>query len=136
MPSYPKVYQLSRRGNLLLTSGTVGAKKQGDFFRVRLLVDTGSNYTILPVKILEDFGYDLRNPARREKLITGQGEIYVPVISVSWFNSLGQSIKNFEIATYNLPKVIRLDGILGMNFLWDSQAVISVADAEISFQRK
>jgi aspartyl protease family protein len=136
MPKYPKVYRLSRRGNLLLTSGTFGSKKQGFFGRGRLLIDTGSSYTILPVKILEELGYHLRNPVRRENLITGQGEIYVPVISVSWFNSLGQSAKNFEIAAYNLPKVTRVDGILGMNFLLNFQAVISVADAEISFQQK
>ena len=136
MPNYPKVYQLSRYGNLLLTSATVGSKKQGDFFQLRLLVDTGSKYTILPVQILENLGYDLRNPIRREKLITGQGEIYPPLISVSWFNSLGQSIKNFEVAAHNLPKFARLDGLLGMDFLIGCQAVISVADAEISFQRK
>jgi len=136
MSNYPKVYQLSRHGNLLLTSATLGSKKQGYFARARLLMDTGSSYTILPVKMLEELGYDLRDAIGRQKLITGQGEIYAPVISISWFNSLGQSIKKFEVAAHNIPQLARLDGILGMDFLCYSRAVISVADAEISFQRK
>ncbi|MEG4841335.1 retropepsin-like aspartic protease [Microcoleus sp. B9-D4] len=135
MPAYPKVYRLLRYGqNLLAVQATVGSREGGDFVRVRLLVDTGSSFTILPVQVLQNLGYDTRNPLRRQELVTGQGRIYVPVINVSWFNCVGQLIENFEIVAHDIPPNIRIDGLLGMDFLTRFQAVISVSDAEIRFQ--
>ncbi|MEG5014723.1 MULTISPECIES: retropepsin-like aspartic protease [unclassified Microcoleus] len=135
MPAYQKVYRLLRYGqNLLAVQATVGSREGGDFVRVRLLVDTGSSFTILPVQVLQNLGYDTRNPLRRQELVTGQGRIYVPVINVSWFNCVGQLIENFEIVAHDIPPNLRIDGLLGMDFLTRFQAVISVGDAEIRFQ--
>ena len=135
MPAYQKVYRLLRYGqNLLAVQATVGSREGGDFVRVRLLVDTGSSFTILPVQVLQNLGYDTRNPLRRQELVTGQGRIYVPVINVSWFNCVGQLIESFEIVAHDLPPNLRIDGLIGMDFLTFFQAVISVSDAEIRFQ--
>jgi len=135
MPAYQKVYRLLRYGqNLLGVQATVGSREGGDFVRVRLLVDTGSSCTILPVQVLQNLGYDTRNPLRRQELVTGQGRIYVPVINVSWFNCVGQLIESFEIVAHDIPPNLRIDGLIGMDFLTFFQAVISVSDAEIRFQ--
>ncbi len=135
MPAYQKVYRLLRYGqNLLAVQATVGSREGGDFVRVRLLVDTGSSFTILPVQVLQILGYDTRNPLRRQELVTGQGRIYVPVINVSWFNGVGQLIESFEIVAHDIPPNLRIDGLIGMDFLTFFQAVISVSDAEIRFQ--
>ncbi|MEG4106342.1 retropepsin-like aspartic protease [Microcoleus sp. S13_C5] len=135
MPAYQKVYRLLRYGqNLLAVQATVGSREGGDFVRVRLLVDTGSSFTILPVQVLQNLGYDTRNPLRRQELVTGQGRIYVPVINVSWFNCVGQLIENFDVFAHDIPPNLRIDGLLGMDFLTRFQAVISVGDAEIRFQ--
>jgi aspartyl protease family protein len=135
MPAYQKVYRLLRYGqNLLAVQATVGSREGGDFVRVRLLVDTGSSFTILPVQVLQNLGYDTRNPLRRQELVTGQGRIYVPVINVSWFNCVGQLIESFEIVAHDIPPNLRIDGLIGMDFLTFFQAVISVRDAEIRFQ--
>lgn len=135
MPAYQKVYRLLRYGqNLLAVQATVGSRVGGDFVRVRLLVDTGSSFTILPVQVLQTLGYDTRNPLRRQELVTGQGRIYVPVINVSWFNCVGQLIESFEIVAHDIPPNLRIDGLIGMDFLTFFHAVISVSDAEIRFQ--
>ena len=135
MPAYQKVYRLLRYGqNLLAVQATVGSREGGDFVRVRLLVDTGSSFTILPVQVLQNLGYDTRNPLRRQELVTGQGRIYVPVINVSWFNCVGQLIESFEIVAHDIPPNLRIDGLIGMDFLTFFQAVISVSDAEIRCQ--
>ncbi|MEG4587670.1 retropepsin-like aspartic protease [Microcoleus sp. MOSTC5] len=134
MPAYQKVYRLLRYGqNLLAVPATVGSREGGDFVRVRLLVDTGSSFTILPVQVLQNLGYDTRNPLRRQELVTGQGRIYVPVINVSWFNCVGQLIENFDVFAHDIPPNLRIDGLLGMDFPTRFQAVISVGDAEIRF---
>jgi predicted aspartyl protease len=135
MPAYQKFYRLLRYGqNLLAVQATVGSREGGDFVRVRLLVDTGSSFTILPVQVLQNLGYDTRNPLRRQELVTGQGRIYVPVINVSWFNCVGQLIESFEIVAHDIPPNLRIDGLIGMDFLTFFQAVISISDAEIRFQ--
>jgi predicted aspartyl protease len=135
MPAYQKVYRLLRYGqNLLAVQATVGSREGGDFVRVRLLVDTGSSFTILPVQVLQNLGYDTRNPLRRQELVTGQGRIYVPVINVSWFNCVGQVIESFEVVAHDIPPNLRIDGLIGMDFLTCFQAVISVSEAEIRFQ--
>lgn len=135
MPAYQKVYRLLRYGqNLLAVQATVGSREGGDFVRVRLLVDTGSSFTILPVQVLQNLGYDTRNPLRRQELVTGQGRIYVPVINVSWFKCVGQLIESFEVVAHDIPPNLRIDGLIGMDFLTFFQAVISVSDAEIRFQ--
>ena len=135
MPAYQKVYRLLRYGqNLLAVQATVGSREGGDFVRVRLLVDTGSSFTILPVQVLQNLGYDTRNPLRRQELVTGQGRIYVPVINVCWFNCVGQFIENFDVFAHDIPPNLRIDGLLGMDFLTRFQAVISVGDAEIRFE--
>ncbi|WP_373536076.1 TIGR02281 family clan AA aspartic protease [Microcoleus sp.] len=136
MPDYQKAYRLLRHGrNLLAVQATIGGNN-GDAteYRVRLLVDTGASYTILPVKTLEDLGYDTRNPLRRQEIFTGQGRIYVPVINVSWFNCVGQLIENFDVFAHDIPPNIRLDGLLGMDFFTRFQTVISVCNAEIRCQ--
>ena len=120
--------------NLLAVQATVGSREGGDFVRVRLLVDTGSSFTILPVQVLQNLGYDTRNPLRRQELVTGQGRIYVPVINVSLFNCVGQLIENFDVVAHDIPPNLRIDGLLGMDFLTRFQAVISVGDAEIKYE--
>ncbi|HBK98316.1 MAG TPA: peptidase A2A [Microcoleaceae bacterium UBA10368] len=135
MPAYQKVYRLLRYGqNLLAVQATVGSREGGDFVRVRLLVDTGSSFTILPVQVLQNMGYDTRNPLRRQELVTGQGRIYAPVINLSWFNCVGKFIENFDVFAHDIPPNLRIDGLLGMDFLTRFQAVISVGDAEIRFE--
>ncbi len=135
MPNYQKVYRLLRYGqNLLAVQATIGSREGGDFLRVRLLIDTGSSFTVLPVEVLQNLGYDMGNPLRRQELVTGQGRIYAPVINVSWFNCVGQFIEDFEIVAHNLPPNIRINGLIGMDFLTRFGSVISVSDAEIRFQ--
>ena len=79
MPDYQKAYRLLRHGrNLLAVQATIsGNNGDATEYRVRLLVNTGASYTILPVKTLEDLGYDTRNPLRRQEIFTGQGRILV-----------------------------------------------------------
>lgn len=91
-----KRYRLDRIGQLLLTRAAVHGPDGTKV--VKLLVDTGSSYTILPVEVLQSTGCD---PAlRREgevRLITGNGVVIAPRVSVEWFHSLGQQIEGLKL---------------------------------------
>lgn len=118
---------------MLLVRATFGGEKKR-MVDVRLLVDTGSTFTILPVESIERLGYDLLHPLRKERLTAASGIIWAPVIQLSWFNCLGVTLKNFQAIAYTLPPGILADGLLGMDFLTQCKAVISVAEAKIRCQ--
>lgn len=116
-------------GNNLLVIASVG-KGQGKIARLRMLVDTGASFTMIPPETLVKLGYLIHKPLRKERLISANGIVVAPIIKVAWFNCLGQVAKNFEVAAHSIGSS-RFDGILGMDFLTEFRALISVETAEI-----
>jgi aspartyl protease family protein len=110
--------------------GTDGSVRQ-----FRLLVDTGSSYTVLRVNVVEALGCDLQNPLNRIRIPTGGGIIEAPVVAVTWFSCLGQRVENFSIVAHTLPATTFVDGLLGMDFLTRFQAVIYVGEAQIRLRQ-
>src|SRR5262245_63334224 len=73
-------YPLERVGSLLLTkaavSGPAGVKV------IRLLIDTGSVYTVLPVEVLESIGCSPAVSPDHVRLVTGNGYIIAAQVRV------------------------------------------------------
>jgi len=119
----------------LLVKTNVGSKYgQTDPVKVRLLVDTGASYTLLPVKVLNDLGYDTQNPDNwHPGIVTGKGKTKrIPIVQVSSFSCLGKQIIDFPVLAYTLPKSPNQRywrGVLGMDFLSHFEAVILLAKA-------
>jgi predicted aspartyl protease len=129
-----KAYRLTRVGNLFRARATVGSA-DGANGQAQLLVDTGASYTILPAEIIIGLGYDLLKPQGIARFIGVSGIVIAPVFNVAWFNCLGQTIKNFPVVAYTIPAGNYFDGLLGMDFLTQCKAMISVAEAKIRFQK-
>lgn len=125
-----KSYRVQRQGNLLWVRGAVGGN-DGSVIVVRLLVDTGSSFTVLPTRVIESLGCNLRKPLRSVATVGASGIINAPMVAVPWFNCLGQRIDNFPLLAYTIPAAAFFDGLLGMDFLGRYQAIIAVANAEI-----
>lgn len=134
--SQKKIYRLSRYGiNLLKTSAIVGGFKTKRYQQISLLLDTGSSFTILPRQVLEHLGYSLSYPLRYQDITTGKGDTSpLPVIQVFWLNCLGQLMENFEVVVYDIPKNLQVNGLLGMDFLIQTKAVIFLDSGEIYFK--
>lgn len=132
-----KSYHLSRYGlNLLRVNAVISGYNQKSYQRVSLLLDTGSSFTVLPRPVLEHLGYNLKYPIRHQTITTGKGNTSaLPVIEIHWFNCLGQLIENFEVVAYSIPNNIRVNGLLGMDFLTKTKAVIFIETGKISFNR-
>lgn len=128
-----KPYKLSRIGKLLRLDAAVGGGV-GNVGRVRLLLDTGASYSMLPLEALEALGYAPHQSNEAVRLFSANGIILAPVVRLSWFNCLGQTLKNFPVVAHTIPSGIPADGLLGMDFLSSCGAVISIADAGISFK--
>lgn len=122
-------YPLERVGTLLVTkaavSGPAGVKV------VRLLVDTGSVHTILPVEVLESVGCSPAGSSEHVRLITGSGYLIVPRVRVSWFQCLGQKENEKAVVAHTLPFGILVDGLLGMDFLRSFNARLLITEGII-----
>ena len=125
-----KIYRCYRQQNVLWLRVAVG--KSGDTpLVVKLLIDTGASYTVLPTRILERIGCNLEQPLEKKKIVTANGAIEVPIVAVPWFNCLGVKRENYPVVALSLPASSFTDGLLGMDFLTEVGAVIDVANAEI-----
>lgn len=72
--SNKKIYRCYRQQNVLWLRAAVG--RDGDApLLVRLLIDTGSSYTVLPLPILQRIGCNLDQPLEKKKIVTAKEEI-------------------------------------------------------------
>lgn len=119
-------YPLERVGDLLLTkaavAGPLGVKV------LRLLVDTGSVYTIVPVEVLESIGCSPAASTEHLRLITGSGYLIVPKVQTTWLQCLGQKIDHPAVIAHTLPIGSMVDGLLGMDVLRPLQATLVIGE--------
>uniref|UniRef100_A0A7C6A8U7 Peptidase A2A n=1 Tax=candidate division WOR-3 bacterium TaxID=2052148 RepID=A0A7C6A8U7_UNCW3 len=91
---------------------------------LRMLIDTGSSYTIVPVEVLEAIGFKPDNSKDKVRIITANGYLIAPRIKINWLHTLGIKMDDFNIVAHTLPQGIYAKGILGMDFLTKAKAVI------------
>jgi predicted aspartyl protease len=120
-----RVYGLQRYGNLFwLKAVVMGEARESRV--VRLLVDTGSSYTVLPPSVLMDIGCDLSASNRRVAIMAAGGMVQPFVVSVPSFHCLGQQVEDFSALALNLPFNPLVNGLLGMDFLERCGATIQI----------
>lgn len=129
-----RIYRVQRQQNVLWLRAAVGKDKDKQLL-VRLLIDTGASYTVLPTPILQRIGCNLEQSQQKRKIVTANGVITVPIVTVPWFNCLGIERKDYPVVGLNLPANSFTDGLLGMDFLIEAKAIIDVAKAEIRLDK-
>ena len=108
-------YQLTIERNLFITKAAMGGP--GGHYVVRLLVDTGSQFTIVPWEVIEAIGYDPGAQQQRQRYVSTTSTTSAPVVLLERFACLGRTLTQFPILSYTLPFAPLVDGILGMDFL-------------------
>jgi predicted aspartyl protease len=82
------------------------------------VLDTGASLTIVASDIMAQLGYDPANPALdRQRIITGSGVEYAPLIIARSATAMGQKVSNLDVLCHDLPPESGVDGLLGLNFL-------------------
>jgi len=100
-----------------------------------VLVDTGSASTIMSVDSLIDIGIE---PSPEDVLhtIRGVGGVEVVYLRKVDFLEVGESkITDFEIEVGGMDYGFEINGILGMDFLKASGAIINLHEMQISFSK-
>ncbi len=124
------IYRVQRQQNVLWLRAAVRGNNNTPLL-VRLLIDTGASYTVIPRKILQRIGCDLSQPLDKKTIVTANGAISVPIVAVPSINCLGVKRENYPVVALDLPANSFTDGLLGMDFLIRVRAVIDVANGEI-----
>ena len=124
-----KVYKIEKSGNLLFVRAFIEGPSGKAY--PKILLDTGSAFTIISQEILESIGCGPPIPRRTQRIITGSGYEIVPIIQVMKFHCLGSMLENFELLGHTLPMGTYVDGLLGMDFLTKFKIEIRIYSDEI-----
>lgn len=111
-----RVYRLQRQGDLWVARAALRGT-DGGVVVLKLLLDTGASFTIIPVEVAERPGCDLSHPLRRVRVASASAVIIAPMIPVPRFDCLGARFKNMPVIAFTLPAETFVDGLLGMDFL-------------------
>jgi predicted aspartyl protease len=129
--SQRRIFPLQRYGNLLCLRASVKGISP-DPRVVRLLVDTGSSFTVIPLQVLQDLGYDTNASTQSTNIMAAGGILRSPIITIAEFSCLGKQVDNFSVVAMNVPFNPVFNGILGMDFMTQYRVVIDVEKTEIT----
>lgn len=90
--------------------------------RIKMVVDTGATYSMVPWEIAEALGYRPDLSSKRITLVTASGVERVPLIKVDVMRVLGKGIRDAEAICHDLPARSYVDGILGLRSLRELKA--------------
>ena len=127
----PQNYTLTRVGKLLVTRAAVMGPEGTKV--IKLLIDAGSTYTILPVEVLESVGLSPTQSKEHERIATGSGYIMAPKVTIEKLYTLGKQFRRVITIAHTLPFGGTIDGLLGMDLLCRMKAKILAAKGTIEF---
>ncbi len=97
-----------------------------------LALDTGATETTISRRVLLAVGID---PARMNKgsvpVLTGNGVISVPLVTLDKLDALGQERYGFTVQAHTLPASLPIDGLLGLDFIRSGRLVVDFRTGRI-----
>ena len=85
--------------------------------RIKMVVDTGSTFNMVPWHIAEELGYKPAMSNQYVPINTANGQIHAPKVVIEETAALGKSAFDCITLVHDLPETSRVDGLLGLSFL-------------------
>ena len=83
-----------------------------------MMVDSGAAYCCITPEIARFLGYDLLRPMTRRSIASVQGvDVEVPSLRLQSLQVEGIIVQMLEVLVVHFPPRLRIDGVLGVNFL-------------------
>ena len=87
------------------------------FPRDWFLADTGAAYTVIKPDVVDEINLDIANPLRYQQISSLHQTDRVPVVRLDQMQVGYYSVTGLEALVMELPHTLRIDGLLGVNFL-------------------
>ncbi len=84
---------------------------------LRMALDTGATYIMIPWEIAEALGYEPERSRERVTVVTASGIERAPLITLQAVSVAGLEISNVKALVHDLPPRSYVDGLLGLSFL-------------------
>jgi clan AA aspartic protease (TIGR02281 family) len=84
---------------------------------LRMALDTGASYTMIPWDVAETLGYEPALSRRKVDIITASGTEKAPLVILESVTTLGEEARRVDCVVHDLPEASRVDGLLGLSFL-------------------
>ena len=84
---------------------------------IKMVLDTGATYTMLPWKIARVLGLKPEVSERNIDIITASGVESVPLVNLKSIRLFDKKVSNIDVVIHDLPAKSYVDGLLGLNFL-------------------
>ena len=83
-----------------------------------MMVDSGTAYCCITPEMARLLRYDLQRPMARRSIASAQGlEAEVPCFRLQSLQGEGIIVQMLEVLVVHFPPRLRIDGVLGVNFL-------------------
>ena len=84
----------------------------------QLLADTGAALTVITKDVTELSGIDLEHPARFQQVFIAHRQAFeAPVVRLNRVAVGSSEVSDLEALVLEFPDELRIDGLLGVNFL-------------------
>jgi len=85
--------------------------------KIRMALDTGATYTMIPWKTAEILGLEPELSKERIEIITASGVEKVPLVILESMVVLERKIEEVKVVVHDLPPKSYVDGLLGVKSL-------------------
>ena len=87
------------------------------FREIDMVLDTGAVYTVIAWDVVKDVGYDPAISERRMPIITANGVIEAPLITVQSIHIADIQAEVVDVICHDIPEITGIEGLLGLSFL-------------------
>ncbi len=92
-----------------------------------MILDTGAVYTVIAWDVAKDIGYDPAVSARRMPIVTANGVIEAPLITVGAIDIAELRAESVDTICHDIPEIAGIEGLLGLSFLQRFRTLIDYA---------
>jgi len=91
---------------------------------IDVILDTGAVYTVIAWDVAKDIDYDPAVSKRRMPIVTANGVIEAPLITVERIQVAELRAEAVEVVCHDIPEIAGIEGLLGLSFLQHFRTLI------------
>jgi len=101
---------------------------------IDMILDTGAIYTVIAWDVAKDIGYDPAVSERRMPIVTANGVIEAPLISVESIQLADIRAETVDVICHDIPEIAGIEGLLGLSFLQHFRTLIDYTEGVLEIR--